>query len=91
MTTILRDLFSIVRWWGVFSHDGVLYSLYNWLADIDNMNYQELQSENIITLDPQLNDWTNFTKFWLKVFFAVWRILTSMFKTFRLLELTQRC
>ena len=36
--------------------------------DIDNINYQELQSENITTLDPQLNDWTNFTKFWLKVF-----------------------
>lgn len=41
------------------------------LTDVDNINSQELQSENITTFDPQLRDWTNFTKFWLKLFFAV--------------------
>ena len=68
MTTILKDLFSIVSWWGRCFHMTVVFAL---LPDIDNINYQELQSGNITILDPQLSDWTNFTKFGLKVFFAV--------------------
>ena len=75
-TTILNDLFSIVSGCcagGEYFHMMLVWAL---LADIDNIkgsgfrNYdlKTLQDLKHLRLDPQLNDWTNSTKFWLKVF-----------------------